>query len=63
MAEYPLNFLKDESCGKCFVCREGILRMLEIVPNITDGKGAMADIHLLEGLARGVKDGTMCGLG
>lgn len=39
------------------------MRMLEIVTDITDGKGAMADIHLLEELARAVKDSTMCGLG
>ena len=63
VAKYFLNFLKDESCGKCFTCREGIVRMLEIVTDITDGKGTMADIQLLEELARTVKDSTMCGLG
>jgi NADH-quinone oxidoreductase subunit F len=63
VAKYFLNFLKDESCGKCFTCREGIIRMLEIVTGITDGKGTMADIHLLEELAKAVKDSTMCGLG
>ncbi|HEX9917119.1 MAG TPA: NADH-quinone oxidoreductase subunit NuoF [candidate division Zixibacteria bacterium] len=63
VAKYFLNFLKDESCGKCFTCREGIIRMLEIVTDITDGKGTMADIHLLEELAKAVKDSTMCGLG
>ena len=63
VAKYFLNFLKDESCGKCFTCREGILRMLEIVTDITDGKGTPADIALLEELALAVKDTTMCGLG
>ena len=63
VAKYFLNFLKDESCGKCFTCREGILRMLEIVTDITDGKGTPEDIELLEDLAMAVKDTTMCGLG
>jgi NADH-quinone oxidoreductase subunit F len=63
VAGYFLNFLKDESCGKCFTCRETILRVLEIVTDITDGKGMMADIHLLEEPARAVKDSTVCGLG
>jgi len=63
VAKYFLNFLKDESCGKCFTCREGILRMLEIVTDITDGKGTPEDIELLEELAMAVKDTTMCGLG
>jgi NADH-quinone oxidoreductase subunit F len=63
VAKYFLNFLKDESCGKCFTCREGILRMLEIVTDITEGKGKPEDIDLLEELAMAVKDTTMCGLG
>ena len=63
VAKYFLNFLKDESCGKCFMCREGILRMLEIVTDITEGKGTPEDIDLLEELAMAVKDTTMCGLG
>jgi NADH-quinone oxidoreductase subunit F len=45
VAKYFLNFLKDESCGKCFTSREGILRMLEIVTDITDGKGKPQDIE------------------
>ncbi|KPJ65399.1 hydrogenase [candidate division WOR-1 bacterium DG_54_3] len=63
VAKYFLNFLKDESCGKCFMCREGILRMLEIVTDITEGRGKPEDIDLLEELANTVKDSTMCGLG
>ena len=63
VAKYFLNFLKDESCGKCFTCREGIIRMLEIVTDITDGKGKPGDIELLEELAKAVKDTTLCGLG
>jgi len=63
IARYFLNFLVDESCGKCYSCRKGIQRMLEIVTDITEGKGKEGDIELLEELANVVKDTTMCGLG
>jgi NADH-quinone oxidoreductase subunit F len=63
VAKYFLNFLRDESCGKCLSCREGTLRMWEIVTNITEGKGNEADIDFLETLANAVKDASLCGLG
>lgn len=63
VAKYFLNFLRDESCGKCISCREGTQRMWEIVRDISEGKGKEADILLLEELARAVKDASLCGLG
>jgi NADH:ubiquinone oxidoreductase subunit F (NADH-binding)/(2Fe-2S) ferredoxin/NAD-dependent dihydropyrimidine dehydrogenase PreA subunit len=63
LARYFLNFLKNESCGKCFSCRVGISRMLEILERITQGDGAMEDLALLEELATLVKDASLCGLG
>ena len=63
VARYFLNFLADESCGKCVPCREGIKRMLEIVVNITNGLGKEEDLKLLEELAEMVKDFSLCGLG
>ncbi|MGQ9672558.1 MAG: NADH-quinone oxidoreductase subunit NuoF [Candidatus Aminicenantales bacterium] len=63
VAKYFLNFLRDESCGKCISCREGTQRMWEIVSAITQGKGKEEDIPLLEELARAVKDASLCGLG
>jgi NADH:ubiquinone oxidoreductase subunit F (NADH-binding)/(2Fe-2S) ferredoxin/NAD-dependent dihydropyrimidine dehydrogenase PreA subunit len=63
VAKYFLTFLKDESCGKCFSCREGITRMLEIVTKFTEGKATLEDIDLLESLAYTVKNASMCGLG
>ena len=63
LAKYFLSFLKDESCGKCFSCREGIRRMLEIVTRISEGRAQLEDIDLLEALARTVKNASMCGLG
>ncbi len=63
VAKYFLNFLRDESCGKCLSCREGTQRMWEIVKDITEGLGKEGDIELLVTLARAVKDASMCGLG
>ncbi|MCJ7485928.1 MAG: FAD-dependent oxidoreductase [Candidatus Aminicenantes bacterium] len=63
IAKYFLNFLRDESCGKCVSCREGTQRMYELVSKITDGQGTLEDIRLLEELAAAVKDASLCGLG
>ncbi len=63
VAKYFLNFLRDESCGKCISCREGTQRMWEIVKDISEGKGKEGDIELLKELAQTVKDASMCGLG
>ncbi|MBU2439153.1 MAG: FAD-dependent oxidoreductase, partial [Acidobacteria bacterium] len=63
IAKYFLNFLRDESCGKCVSCREGTQRLWEIVNKITEGKGEMKDLDLLEELAEITKDASMCGLG
>ena len=63
VAGYFMNFLKDESCGKCFTCRKGTQRMYEILEDITLGNGTPAHLDLLEELACVVKDTTMCGLG
>jgi len=63
VAKYFLNFLRDESCGKCLSCREGTQRMWEIVTDITEGKGKKGDIELLEALAIATRDASLCGLG
>jgi NADH:ubiquinone oxidoreductase subunit F (NADH-binding)/(2Fe-2S) ferredoxin/Pyruvate/2-oxoacid:ferredoxin oxidoreductase delta subunit len=63
VARYFLNFLTQESCGKCFSCREGTQRMLEIVTGITEGRGTLEDLDLLEETAQMVRDTSMCGLG
>lgn len=63
VAKYFMNFLKDESCGKCFTCRKGTQRMWEILDDISSGRGTIAQLDLLEELALVVKDTTMCGLG
>jgi NADH:ubiquinone oxidoreductase subunit F (NADH-binding)/Pyruvate/2-oxoacid:ferredoxin oxidoreductase delta subunit len=63
IARYFLDFLKEESCGKCTPCREGIRRMLEILTRITEGQGEMADLETLEALAKTVQSASLCGLG
>lgn len=63
MAKFFLDFTAKESCGKCVPCRIGTTRMLEILTRITEGKGRLGDIELLEELCYGIKDGALCGLG
>jgi NADH-quinone oxidoreductase subunit F len=63
VAKYFLTFLQDESCGKCAPCRLGVDRMLEIVSDITDGKGKPEQITLLQELAETVSETSLCGLG
>jgi NADH-quinone oxidoreductase subunit F len=63
VAKYFMNFLKEESCGKCFTCRKGTQRMHEILEDITEGRGTLEQLDLLEELAHVVKDTSMCGLG
>lgn len=63
MARFFLNFTRDESCGKCTPCREGIPRMFEILSRIKQGKADMEDLTLLEDLARSTKETALCGLG
>jgi NADH-quinone oxidoreductase subunit F len=63
VAKYFTNFLKDESCGKCFTCRKGTQRMHEILDDVSKGTARAEHLDLLEELALAVKDTTMCGLG
>ncbi|RPI78668.1 MAG: FAD-dependent oxidoreductase, partial [Desulfobacteraceae bacterium] len=63
LAKYYMNFLRGESCGKCFTCRKGTQRMHEILTDIASGRSSPEQLSLLEELAAVVKDSTMCGLG
>ena len=63
VARYFLDFLSDESCGKCVPCREGIRQMLKVLTNISRGKGKEGDIELLEELSQVTKDASLCALG
>lgn len=63
VARYFLEFLKEESCGKCVPCREGIRRMSDILEDICAGKGREGDIELLESMSSAIADGSLCALG
>jgi NADP-reducing hydrogenase subunit HndC len=63
VARYFIEFLCDESCGKCVPCREGTKQMLKILINITEGKGKEGDIELLEELSEVLNDSALCALG
>ena len=63
VAKFYMEFICDESCGKCSPCRIGTKRMLEILTKITDGKATMKDLDELEELSYTIKEGSLCGLG
>ena len=63
VAKYFLKFLQDESCGKCVPCRVGVNRLLEIVNDITEGKGKPGQVELLEELSDTIAQTALCGLG
>lgn len=63
IARYYMEFLAEESCGKCTSCREGIDTMLKILTNITLGHGELEDIELLEQLGETIKEASLCALG
>lgn len=63
VAKFFLQFTQAESCGKCTPCREGTKRMLEILTDITEGRGKEGDIEKLETLAEAIHNGALCALG
>ena len=63
VARFFLSFTQDESCGKCSPCREGTRHMLNILQDITQGKGKMEDIELLQEMGKLIKETALCGLG
>jgi len=63
MARFFMEFVQEESCGKCVPCRLGTKRMLEILERITKGEGKDGDIELLEELGEVIKETAVCGLG
>ncbi len=63
VAKYFTNFLKEESCGKCTPCREGLAQMLYVLDRITDGEGQVGDVERLEGLAELLEGTALCALG
>ncbi len=63
VARFFLEFVQEESCGKCVPCRVGSKRMLEILEKICQDKGEPEDIERLFQLGMQIKDASLCGLG
>jgi NADH:ubiquinone oxidoreductase subunit F (NADH-binding)/(2Fe-2S) ferredoxin/NAD-dependent dihydropyrimidine dehydrogenase PreA subunit len=63
IARYFMEFIQNESCGKCTPCREGTRVMLDILNRICEGKGKMEDLDVLEELASSIQDTSLCALG
>ncbi len=63
VARYFVDFLKEESCGKCTPCREGLRAMSEILNRLVRGQGRPGDVDLLEDLGRTMKTASLCQLG
>ena len=63
VSKFYLEFIVEESCGKCSPCRIGNKRLLEILTRITEGKGTMEDLDNLRNLSQVIKDTALCGLG
>ena len=63
MARFFMDFIQDESCGKCTPCREGTRRFLDILDKICNGEGEAGDIEALEELSHVIQDTALCGLG
>ena len=63
VAKFYMEFICDESCGKCSPCRIGTKRMLEILTRITEGRGTMQDLEDLDELSKTVKANSLCALG
>ncbi len=63
IARFFMEFIQDESCGKCVPCRVGTRRMLEILTRICNGEGREGDIEMLEALCVEVRQDSLCGLG
>jgi len=62
-AKFFLDFTVEESCGKCAPCRIGNKRLNELLNQITEGKGTMADLDRLRNMSNVIKDTSLCGLG
>ena len=63
VARYFINFLTEESCGKCVPCREGLRQMHRILTNICEGRGQEGDIETLEELSEVAMEASLCALG
>jgi NADH-quinone oxidoreductase subunit F len=63
VAKYFINFLKEESCGKCIPCRNGLMQMHSLLTDICEGKGGKSHLEFLEDLSSWISKASLCQLG
>ncbi|MFQ5662531.1 MAG: NADH-ubiquinone oxidoreductase-F iron-sulfur binding region domain-containing protein [Terriglobia bacterium] len=63
VARYFMEFLEEESCGKCFPCRKGTQRLRQILTRISQGQGSEDDLQLLDDMSWMMRETSLCGLG
>lgn len=63
VARYFVDFLQEESCGKCVPCRLGLPQLSALLRKVSQGKAQPADLDAIEEIARGMADNSLCGLG
>ena len=63
IAKFFLEFIIDESCGKCSPCRIGTKRLYDLLTKITEGNGTLEDLTTIEELCEHIKQSALCGLG
>ena len=63
VARFFMQFARNESCGKCVLCREGTRQMLALLDEIIEGRGTARTLEILEETAHAVRIGSLCGLG
>ena len=63
IAKFYMDFITEESCGKCTPCRVGSKRLLELLTDITEGRGSLEHLDKLQSLGQVMQDTALCGLG
>jgi NADH-quinone oxidoreductase subunit F len=63
VAKYFINFLKEESCGKCVPCRTGLMQMHRMLTDICEGRGTESDLDFFDELAEWIGKASLCQLG
>ncbi|MDJ0572999.1 MAG: NADH-quinone oxidoreductase subunit NuoF [Pleurocapsa sp. MO_192.B19] len=63
VAQFYMQFCREESCGKCVPCRTGTVQLYELLTKILRKQATPADLEKLEALCQMVKETSLCGLG
>jgi NADH:ubiquinone oxidoreductase subunit F (NADH-binding) len=58
-----MEFLTEESCGKCTPCRQGTEVILEILRKFRHGEGREREMKDMADLSRVMMITSLCGLG